>query len=289
MALLNMTIAIQEQPWFDARRELFMHEMVQFMGRPCGYNNSTGHYHQEFDSCCEHLQSEFPFAPDYFHDCLDNWANTNSKGQYSQGLYFNKDGSVGAIKMRVNTNVDFTSSNPKTEEFWNKILSFTDEYLYSKGFLAPTGLLNGWPTAQLTLYDVQEALATGVKQTLVFSLCIATLVLYVTTLSAFVTLLSMAAITCILGWTVTVCIWEGWHLSILESIVFSVAVGLSVDFCVHYGWATLLSLRSGETCSKRKLLVTSLSEMGGSVTMGSGTTVVAGCVMLMCQTLFFLR
>ena len=71
--------------------------------------------------------------------------------------------------------------------------------------------------------------------------------------------------------------------------MFSVAVGLSVDFCVHYSWATLLCIRSPGLKPKRAMLVTSLSEMGGSVTMGSGTTVVAGCVMLMCKTLFFLR
>ena len=32
-ALLEMTMAIQEAPWFDAKREMFMDDMVQFMAR----------------------------------------------------------------------------------------------------------------------------------------------------------------------------------------------------------------------------------------------------------------
>ncbi|GMH83615.1 hypothetical protein TrVE_jg11378 [Triparma verrucosa] len=292
-ALLNFTREIQAAPWYEEKESLFFDDLVTAVGRKCGIYNESDDTWDGPSNCCEIEEEDFPLEPKVFQKCLKGWCNRNGMGTYWQGVYWDEDGEVALIKLKVTTNVDFTSSNPETKVFWDKIHDFESEKFFSNPAfsLDLSGLSKGWSTAQLTLYDVQQSLANGVEQTLKLSLLIAALVLYLTTQSLAVTVVGMLSISCILGWTITVCIYEGWHLSILESIVFSVAVGLSVDFCVHYSWATLLHLRKNEDVKvrKRELLVVSLSEMGGSVTMGSGTTIVAGCVMLLCKTLFFLR
>jgi len=224
-----------------------------------------------------------------YKECLDYWTANNGMNTYWQGLYYDTTGKIAAVKLKVWTDIDFSSSNPYTGKWWNGIEEFNDKWIYSNGNLAGTALNEGWAISQLQLYDVQQSLASGVKNTLILSLIIATLVLIITTKNLIVTILSMLTITSILGCTITVLIGEDWHLSILESVVFSVAVGLSVDFCVHYGWALLMALRANKDIERRQLIVASLKEMGGSVTMGSVTTIFAGCVMLLCSTLFFLR
>ena len=279
---------VEVQSWFGNFNRNFMPPFHSMMMGDCNSWNATvtsdeGIFHR----CCGH--EKFPWEEDTFKECLDFWTANNGWNANDQGIYYDTSGKIAAIKLNVITNQDFSSSNQVIGTWWKVIEDFNERWIYSNPNLADTGLNKGWASSQLQLWDVQTSLGNGVRYTLQMSLVTASLVLLLTTKNIVVTFLSMLTISSILGCTIAVLIWEGWHLSILESVVFSVAVGLSVDFCVHYGWALLMALRENEHIERRPLIVASLREMGGSVTMGSVTTIIAGCVMLMCRTLFFLR
>lgn len=63
------------------------------------------------------------------------------------------------------------------------------------------------------------------------------LALLVTTLNLLISLYAILTIACIIMVTVGTLVLLGWKLNVLESITVSVAIGLAVDFTLHYGIA----------------------------------------------------
>jgi hypothetical protein len=241
-------------------------------------------------ACCGYDfndESQFPLDPDEFHTCLDQWTENNGMGPDWQGIYYDRYGKLAGIKLGVETNLKFSAATSVTKEFWDKVEAFTAEKITNNDDIKGTGFNRGWAISQLTLYDVQLSLASGVQQTLLVSLLTAFLTLLATTRNLPITVAGMLTITGILGSTIAILVEEGWRLSILESVVFSVAVGLSIDFCVHYSWSILLTIR--RTSDPREIVTTALTEMGPSVLMGASTTLIAGFILLLCETMFFLR
>lgn len=68
-------------------------------------------------------------------------------------------------------------------------------------------------------------------------------------------------------------ILSGWELNIFESVVFSVAAGLSADFTLHYSVAYRTSLTKDNRVERTK---SSLKHIGAAVLMGACTTFIAG-------------
>ena len=66
---------------------------------------------------------------------------------------------------------------------------------------------------------------------------------------------------------------SGWKLNILESIVFSVAAGLSADFTLHYSVAYQTTLIKHDRVERVK---GALSHIGPAILMGACTTFIAG-------------
>jgi len=63
--------------------------------------------------------------------------------------------------------------------------------------------------------------------------------------------------------TVSVLILLGWELNILESVVITLAIGLSVDFTLHYG---IMYKLSGET-DRDKAVTFSIATMASPVSL----------------------
>ena len=77
-----------------------------------------------------------------------------------------------------------------------------------------------------------------------------------------------------------------WKLHITESVTLAIAVGMSVDFTVHFGVSYLHSRRSLPRAERVKV---ALTEMGVSVTVAAGTTLVAGVFMTFAKVLFYVQ
>ena len=65
----------------------------------------------------------------------------------------------------------------------------------------------------------------------------------------------------------------GWHLGLLESIIYSVATGMSADFTLHYS----IMYKNSEIKDNRiERVKTSIIHIGPAVAMGAFTTFMAG-------------
>lgn len=102
---------------------------------------------------------------------------------------------------------------------------------------------------------------------------VAFLVILLTTCNLLLSLYSILTITFIISVTIGVLVLSGWRLNIMESIVFSVAAGLSADFTLHYSVAYKSSI---ETHNRVARVKDALSHIGPAILMGALTTFVAG-------------
>jgi len=85
--------------------------------------------------------------------------------------------------------------------------------------------------------------------------------------------------------TVSVLILLGWELNILESVVITLAIGLSVDFTLHYG---IMYKLSGET-DRDKAVTFSIATMASPVSMAALTTLSAGVCLLPTRVLAYIQ
>ena len=286
-ALQSLEFYGKSEEWMP----FFMPAFKLYIFRPCTPDSWSA-----ATRCCGYSDATFPLEEEVFDKCFIEWCENNNKSKRDQGVFFDRDGKLAVIHMFVPTTLKFSLKKAETEKFWSLVQDLERKWITGNDSLKGTGLNKGWAWTQLQVYDVQVAINQGVTSSLLLSFFIAIVTVYLTTMSVAITCTSGIAISCILGCTIAVLIKLGWYLSIGESIVFSLAVGLSIDFCVHYGWAVIMALsREKESemvdtaAFKRRLVVASLTEMGSSVAMGASTTVFAGLVMSSCETLFFIR
>ena len=75
------------------------------------------------------------------------------------------------------------------------------------------------------------------------------------------------------------CIFGGafYPLYILESVAITLAIGLSVDFTLHYA----MMFKKGNNCEDQEsAVIYSVTKMGGPVSMAAFTTIIPGLCML---------
>lgn len=151
---------------------------------------------------------------------------------------------------------------------WEDIKAFQTSVLDK----APEGIQNGWAVSSFRFFALQLNIGSGTISSLGVSLAIAFFVMLLTTLNWVISFYAILTIICILATTIGSLVLVGWELNILESIVISVAVGLSVDFTLHYGVAYTISSENGRV-SQVKF---AFGHIGPAVTLAALTTFIAG-------------
>lgn len=106
-----------------------------------------------------------------------------------------------------------------------------------------------------------------------------------TTLNIFISIYAIITIIGIIAITIGSLVLAGWQLNILESIVMSVAVGLSIDFTMHYGVAYRLAPDKSQREGRVRY---SLVHIGSAITMAALTTFLTGeghikCLLIPCN------
>lgn len=141
---------------------------------------------------------------------------------------------------------------------------------------APEGLSHGWFISNLEFYDLQDSLSDGTLVAMALSVAVAFSVMLLTTWNVVISLYAIASIAGTIFVTVGSLVLLGWELNVLESVTISVAVGLSVDFAVHYG----VAYRLAPDTNREGKVVFSLGRMGSAIAMAAFTTFVAGAMMM---------
>merc|ERR1711871_487612 len=164
------------------------------------------------------------------------------------------------------------------------------------------GALDGYFSSSFRVYALQKAITEGAFDSATLSITLALVVLFIMTkrlISATFAAVQIAlCVSCVTG----IMVLLGWSLGIIESLVFSVAVGLSCDFAAHLAHAYThqpvdpiisttfpsnlpdLLLHMDDAARRAKGAIT---ELGLTVWMGFITTFITGILLLTASTHFF--
>ncbi|CAF2145697.1 unnamed protein product, partial [Rotaria magnacalcarata] len=117
--------------------------------------------------------------------------------------------------------------------YYFKVKNFFDPYIK---YQAPKHLQHAWFSSPgFAFYGVQRELLVGSYSSLLASLGIALLVLFLTSGNLFIAVYALLTISFAIAVTVAIFASLKWELGIVEAIILIMSVGLSVDFVVHFG------------------------------------------------------
>ncbi|XP_059897312.1 protein dispatched homolog 1 [Gadus macrocephalus] len=226
--------------------------------------------------CCS--QSTFPYRQEVFELCIkraimeldrNTMYHLDSK---TPGPRFDINDTIRAIVLEFQSTYLFTLAYDKMYHFYRQV----DEWISEELLSAPAGLRHGWFISNLEFYDLQDSLSGGTLIAMALSVGVAFGVMLLTTWNVIISLYAIISIAGTIFVTVGSLVLLGWELNVLESVTISVAVGLSVDFAVHYG----VAYRLAPEPDRDGKVVFSLSRMGSAIAMAALTTFVAGAMMM---------
>ncbi|XP_074846015.1 protein dispatched homolog 1 isoform X2 [Carettochelys insculpta] len=226
--------------------------------------------------CCSHWR--FPYKQEVFELCIKRaimeLERSTGYHLYSKtpGPRFDINDTIRAVVLEFQSTYLFTLAYEKMHQFYREVDSWISKELSS----APEGLGNGWFVSNLEFYDLQDSLSDGTLIAMGLSVAVAFSVMLLTTWNIIISLYAIVSIAGTIFVTVGSLVLLGWELNVLESVTISVAVGLSVDFAVHYG----VAYRLAPDPDREGKVIFSLSRMGSAIAMAALTTFVAGAMMM---------
>ncbi|MBN3305909.1 DISP1 protein, partial [Amia calva] len=226
--------------------------------------------------CCS--QSTFPYKQEVFELCIKraimelDRSTVYHLDKETPGPRFDINDTIRAVVLEFQSTYLFTLAYEKMHQFYREVDNWIKDELKS----APAGLSYGWFVSNLEFYDLQDSLSDGTLIAMGLSVAVAFSVMLLTTWNIIISLYAIISIAGTIFVTVGSLVLLGWELNVLESVTISVAVGLSVDFAVHYG----VAYRLAPEPDREGKVVFSLSRMGSAIAMAALTTFVAGAMMM---------
>lgn len=264
--------ALREAPFVNSNMadipctlDLFEASMTQ----ACNVTNNS--------KCCS--QHAAPYSSYSFQNCFPTFYKAQilpRPGPHPHGKpYFNPNHEVEVFTITVIATQPFTTGYQPMRDLYRTVSSFFQEQLDE----APHGARLGWFTSFFGFYDVQRALVNDTPVAIGVSLGVSFIVTLLTTRSCLLTLFAMLTITLAIFVTVGSLVLLQWNLNALESIIISLAVGISIDFTIHYGVAFRLCKASDRASRTRQ----TLTSIGAPVVMAAFTTFCAGVAIMPCE------
>ncbi len=250
----------------------FIQNFRRFMRRRC-----EGIKGEDLKPCCK--SSTFPFKETVFMKCINVYQSMVSQStalvftNTRAGLRYSKDtGKIVALIVDFNSKEPFSFNYEAMKNFFGSMDSWTKQQLTK----APVGIQSGWFISYLEFYDLQRTIAHDTPVAIGVSIAIATVVAFLTTLNVLLTIFSIFSITGAIFSTVGILVLLGWELNVLESVIITVAVGMSIDFTLHYAMA----YRLAPDLEREMRVICSISRMGSPVAMAAFTTFLAGAIVM---------
>ncbi|XP_071497668.1 protein dispatched homolog 1-like [Diadema antillarum] len=221
--------------------------------------------------CCN--QHEFPYDSALFEQCS---AVLLSQRNLEQAARFGEDDKLKGLLLSFTSTTGYSLVYASIDNFYSTVDNWGQETMNE----APESLAGGWFASftenQLFYFDLQHSLVTGTPFSIGMSLGVAALVLLLTTWNILITLYAMLSIAGTVFVTIGTLVFMGWELNIVESTVMTLAVGLSVDFTIHYGVAYRIA-PAGDRISRSTYAVKQLTS---AISTAALSTFVAGACML---------
>ncbi len=239
------------------------------------------------DDCCG--WNDVPSAPDVFSKCFFQYSQLlaqTGRSDHFLGTPYYEVGtqSMKAFAFQFRSNQAWTGHYQTMEAFYNNIQDWMEARLDT----APTDLNRGWLTSRFLtfdLFDLQRSLASGSYAAIGVSMAAAFLVMLVTSLNALITFYAIFTIFMTISVSAGVLVLLGWELNIVESVTLTMSVGLSIDFCIHYG----MGYRLSELHLRRDRVYESFRRVGPAILMAAATTFIAGACVMPATILFYVQ
>ena len=243
------------------------------MALPCGYVTHR--------PCCE--QPVFPVPTELFNECYTRLIQYKNMciGSYAVlgTPVFNEEDNVDVYRISFYTNMIWTAKFSEMEDLYKTMNNFME----AESDTAPKSVSSGFMYSEFDFYDLQQSLLVATFSSVGLSLAAVFVMMLFTTFNLLLTFFAILNIAFSIIVTVGILVLLGWELNILESVTISLAVGLSIDFSIHYGVAYRLSTnrqRIDRTCE-------AYAKVGSAVMMAAFTTFIAGACMLGCRILSY--
>jgi len=281
---------LKRQPFYQMSFGLlvpncFIENLMSWMARKCKDSMSD----IDRNPCCE--SSTFPYAPDVFDYCLPESifalyetpreffipGVAGPKFQIVERTNSSIITQVKALVVECDSNQSFSHSYSEMETFVNNVQTWFQKELLR----APPGMKNGFFISELNFFDLQETLSKGTTSALLMAMSVALLVLLLVTLNVLVSLYAIITVTLTIFSIVGTLVLLGWKLNILESVAVSTAIGLAVDFSLHYG----VQYRYSKENDRKSSTKFALQMIGPTVMAGNLTYINA--VVDFCSKLIF--
>ncbi|XP_054735807.1 protein dispatched [Anastrepha obliqua] len=310
--LLNFCKKIRLQPFYEVTFGLllsncFIENFISLMDRMCidGMDNN------DRTPCCD--VSKFPFEPHVFDICLPESMSllyATPRQYYTPGVAgprflaekqtidmshgHHEDATnnvsqistlpppkVKALVIEFESNVVYTTAYKEVKTFVETV----EQWLKDEFNSAPPEMQGGWFTSELKFFDTQGTLSHDTLVAITVAMSASLIVLLLVTLNVLVSLYAVVTVLLTIFTTVSILILLGWKLNVLESITVSTAIGLAVDFSLHYG----IHYRMSPTRERRAASQFTLSRIVSPTSMAAITTGVAGALMLASNVLPYIQ
>jgi len=217
-----------------------------------------------------------PVPSDKFHDCISTWAL-----KYQDFDILSRDGIAKYMRVSFRNKGVFTDSYDILQEQWDAI----NDYLNASNEIAPEGVNKAYFTG-LTFHwhDTNGSIFQTAYGAAGIALAASAMIILFSSHSVVLTIFSTLTILYILVSVTAILVGLGWTLGFLESVCFSILIGVSVDFVIHFNHAYVHY--KGDVPRKDRSKYAMVT-MGPSILATAGTTFFSAIVMLFCTITFF--
>ena len=231
----------------------------------------------ELSDCCE--LAEGPLEPETFQKCHYYYTILVSGGVINFGdlfgypLYARNSDEMKAYVFSFPANMGWTGQFTAMDKFYTETQDWMEDRLHT----APPGLEEGFLSSRyrsFNLYDLQSSLASGTYEAIGVSMAAAFVVMLVTSLNVLITFYAIFTIFLIISVCTGTLVLLGWELNIVESVALTMSVGLSIDFCIHYG----MGYRMSDLVDRKLRVHEAFRKVGPAIFMAAGTTFIAGAM-----------
>ncbi|GAX18141.1 hypothetical protein FisN_25Hh123 [Fistulifera solaris] len=220
-----------------------------------------------------------PVPPEDFDACMTNWSQ-----EYKKDWVLSLDGQVAIMFLRFRGRVRYDSPFSKLKSEWHLI---EDWFENERSHVAPPGVNQMYFTSDdYWWYDTSASMINTAYVGAGIAIAIAAFVIFITSLSFMLTLFSTIAISYVLLSVTAGLVALGWTMGFLEAICFSILIGISCDFVIHFTHAYALLPGDVDRSTRTK---TAVVEMGPSILAAAFTTVAAAVIMLFTSLIFFVK
>ncbi|PIK36957.1 hypothetical protein BSL78_26210 [Apostichopus japonicus] len=196
-----------------------------------------------------------------------------------------KNNTLKVLYLAFDGSTPYSLQFSSVDTFWKELRTWTQKEVIN----APVGMQGGWSVSQMDIqlyfYDLQAGIASGTATSVSISLSMASIVLFLSTRNIVTTLFAIITISCAVFVVIGCLVLLGWELNVFESAILSLAVGLSVDFTIHYGVAFRLA-PFPDRKSKAMYATTTLS---AAITVAAVSTFTAGAFMIPATVLSYVQ